>query len=102
MSDEWFHRFQYPNGTLKNKFDIQNHDQLQKLEYEESAQNALALLQIRPDIKDISSLEISIKYYLVKFIPGLVNIVNMICIKEQQPFWSLISLKWLLMQLTNL
>lgn len=57
MSDEWFHRFQYPNGTLKNKFDIQNHDQLQKLEYEESAQNALALLQIRPDIKDISSLE---------------------------------------------
>jgi cell filamentation protein len=53
---EWFSHSQYPNGTLKNKFGIQDRDQLRQLEYEESVQNALVLLQIKSDIKDVRSL----------------------------------------------
>ncbi|HAT53861.1 MAG TPA: cell division protein [Lactobacillus sp.] len=54
--DELFTRFQYANGTLKNKFGIEDRTKLRELDYVESAQNGIALLQLKPVISDLSFL----------------------------------------------
>ncbi|WEV52122.1 Fic family protein (plasmid) [Lactobacillus sp. ESL0731] len=55
MSD-WIKDTLYSNGVLKNKFHIHDPKLLEEIEYRESNERALLILQKQPKIKDISYL----------------------------------------------